>query len=267
MTNRLIRMKKDLVALVILVFTAGAAWAGSVPAGSAASWSVMVTPDITSQYMFRGVRRGGLSFQPAVEAGYGDLVLGVWLSTPLRDKVLGQSDPEIDPYGSYALRLTDALSLEPGFTVYTYPRAPLDQGFHRATFEPSLAVNYTVRGVKLTPRLYYDVVLEGATFELTATTAVPLTGLGTEVDFTAVAGTFAQRDVVNGAAPKVKNWGDYWLVGVAAPFAVSRSSKLTVGLAYTAGSGNYLKRGDAPRTKNPAAVGRGVLTVGYTWTY
>ncbi len=240
--------------------------AGSV-APAAAPWSVVVTPGIASQYMFRGVLLGGLAFQPTVEADDGDLILGIWMSTPLRDRVPGQSDPEIDPYGSYTVKLTDALSIEPGFTVYTYPRAPRDQGFYRATLEPSLAVNYLVHGVKFTPKLYYDVVLEGATYELAATTAVPLTGLGTELDLTALAGTFDQRDVVSGAAPKVKNWGDYWLVGVSAPFALSRSAKLTVGLAYTAGSGNYFKQGDTPRTKNMATAGRGVLTLSYSWTY
>jgi hypothetical protein len=267
-------MKKNLVVFVILAFTAGAATARaqiasarSMQATAAASWSVVVMPEIVSQHMFRGVRRGGLAFQPSVEADYGNLALGVWMSTPWRDKVPGQSDPEIDPFGSYTLNLTDILSIEPGFTAYTYLRAPLDRGFHHATFEPNLALNYTVRGVRLTPKLYYDVVLEGATCELTATTAVPLTGLGTELDITATAGTFYQHDVVNDAAPKVKNWGDYWLVGVAAPFALSRSSRFTVGFAYTAGHGNYVKQGAAPKTKNPAAVRRGVLTLSYTWTY
>ena len=65
------------------------------------------------------------------------------MNTPLSDKVPGQSDPEIDPYGSYTINLGGALDVQPGFTVYTYPRAPLDQGFYHATFEPNLAVNYT----------------------------------------------------------------------------------------------------------------------------
>ena len=38
-------------------------------------------------------------------------------------------------------------------------------------------------------------------------------------------------------------------------------------VAYTAGSGNYLKSGAAPKTKNPAAVGRGVATISYIYTF
>ena len=94
--------------------------------------------------------------------------------------------------------------------------------------------------MKLTPKLYYDFVLQGPTYEFNASSAVPLTAYGTELDFTATVGTFSQKNVVNGAAPKAKNWGNYWLLGVAAPFTISRSAKLTVGFAYTAGSGNYM---------------------------
>lgn len=241
--------------------------ATSVAMASEPSLSFVVTPAIVSQYMFRGVRMGGLSFQPSVEADCGDLAVGVWMNTPIRDKVPGQSDPEIDPYGSYTFNLSGALSVQPGFTVYTYGHAPLDQGFYHATFEPSLAVNYTLRGVRLTPKLYYDVVLEGPTYEFDASSAVPLAELGTELDFTATVGTFAQKNVVNGATPKVKKWGNYWLFGVAAPFTISSSAKFTVGFAYTAGSGNYMKQGFASKVKNGAALGRGVVSVSYNWTF
>lgn len=258
-------MKRGRVVFVVLALATGATTAQAQPAP--ANLSVVVTPGIVSQYMFRGVRNGGLSFEPTVEADAGNLAVGVWMNTPLSDKVPGQSDPEIDPYGSYTINLGGALDVQPGFTVYTYPRAPLDQGFYHATFEPNLAVNYTVRGVKLTPKLYYDFVLQGPTYEFNASSAVPLTAYGTELDFTATVGTFSQKNVVNGAAPKAKNWGNYWLLGVAAPFTISRSAKLTVGFAYTAGSGNYMKQGDAPKAQNTAAVGRGVVSVSYTWTF
>ena len=78
----------------------------------------------------------------------------------------------------------------------------------------------------------------------------------------------AQRDhAAADTTPSVKNWGNYWLVGVSAPFTVTKDSKIVLGFAYTEGSGNYFKQGSAPKVQNTAAVGRGVLTVSYAITY
>ena len=67
--------------------------------------------------------------------------------------------------------------------------------------------------------------------------------MGTELDFTASIGTFIWKDYAPETSPDIKNWGDYYLIGVAAPFQVSKDSKLTIGWAYTAGSNNYIKQG------------------------
>src|SRR5665213_213858 len=152
--------------------------APAAPAAPSLSWTL--TPTYVSSYMFRGQRLGGQSFEPSLEADYGSLALGVWANDPFtnKDKVPGQSDPEIDPYGSYTFSLSDAFSIQPGFTWYTYVKAPTNQGFYRMTFEPNLALNYTVEGVKLTPKIYYDVVLHEVTYEFDATYAVPLKQLG-----------------------------------------------------------------------------------------
>ena len=40
--------------------------------------SVVVTPAFVNQYMFRGVRLGGPSFEPSVEIDSGNFALGVW---------------------------------------------------------------------------------------------------------------------------------------------------------------------------------------------
>src|ERR1700712_5055824 len=67
----------------------------AAPAAPTASWTT--PPAFVSQYMFRGVRLGGPSFEPAVEFDYDNIGLGVWANYPMSDKVVGQSDPEIDP--------------------------------------------------------------------------------------------------------------------------------------------------------------------------
>lgn len=235
-------------------------------ATTSGTWTL--TPSVVSQYMFRGVRLGGPSFQPALEYGYGALAVGVWTNFPMKDRVPGQSDPEIDPYASYTFTVVpDKLTVVPGVTWYNYPDANRANGFYKLTFEPNLALNYTVGLLKLTPKIYYDTVLKGATYEFTATVAVPLKDIGSELDFIGTVGTFKWDDALESSTPDAKNWGDYWLLGVAMPFQVTASSKLTVGFAYTKGSNNYVKIGTTPRFANTTAVGRGVVTVSYALTF
>ncbi len=232
-----------------------------------ASW--VLTPAYASQYMFRGTRLGGESFQPSIEYDAGALAVGVWGNFPISGKVAGQSDPEFDVYGSSTFNVRKDLTLVPGATIYTYPNADKNAGFYKATFEPNLAVNYTISavGVKLTPKLYYDFILEGPTAELTASFALPLTDLGSEIDFTATYGSFYWRSSAEDTTPRVKNWGDYWLIGIGLPFQLTKDSKLTTGVAYTAGTNNFLKQGTAPKAANPAATDRTVVTVSYAYTF
>jgi uncharacterized protein (TIGR02001 family) len=241
--------------------------APAAPAPAAPSLGFTFTPSFVSQYMFRGVRLGGAAFQPTLEAAYGDYTLGIWASTPVKDKVPGVSDPEIDFYGSYTAKINDATTFVTGFTWYTYPDANKSAGFYKSTFEPSIALNYTVGGLKLTPKLYYDFILDGLTAEVTAFYAVPMKDLGSELDFTATWGTYKWDEAAENTTPAIKNWGDYWSVGVAMPFQVSTTSKITVGFAYVKGDANYLKQGRLPRTENTAAVGRGVVSLAYSISF
>jgi hypothetical protein len=249
--------------------TAGAPPATPAPAAAPAepSVSVVLTPSYVSEYMFRGQRLGGQSFEPSVEADYGSWALGVWTNFPWVNRVPGQSNPEIDPYGSYTYSVNDSLSIQPGFTAYTYIKAPTDQGYYRSTFEPNLAVNYTVGGVKITPKLYYDVVLKGLTSELNAAYAVPVKDLGSELDFSGTIGNYFLHDAVNYSNPRTKSVGNYWLLGVSAPFTINKATKLTVGWAYTQGVGAYLKQGALPRVDNAEAVGRGVASASLVYTF
>ena len=163
--------------------------------------------------MFRGQRLNGAGFQPTIEMTAGDFTAGIWANVVLDKKVPDSSDPEFDLYGSYTMNIEKNWSFVPGFTAYFYPSAPTSAGFYRTTFEPSVALNGTVDGVKLTPKVYYDTVLKGATYELTAAYALPLKDLGTELGFVATAGTYKLKKAANHTTPDVKAWGDYWLIG------------------------------------------------------
>ncbi|MFA5263628.1 MAG: TorF family putative porin [Opitutaceae bacterium] len=228
--------------------------------------STIVTPSVVSQYMFRGVRLGGPSFQPSVEVDSGGLAIGIWANKPIADKVPGQSDPEIDPYGSYTFTINDSFSIQPGFTYYTYVNAKTSNGFYKDTFEPSIAANYSVGNLKLTPKIYYDFVLEGPTYELNILYAVPLKEQNTELDFTATAGTYRWDSSIKGASPDIENRGDYYLVGLSMPFAITQAQKLTLGFAYAKGSSNEFKQAGVT-TVNTSAAGHGVATISYAITF
>jgi uncharacterized protein (TIGR02001 family) len=243
---------------------AGLAWGQSV-APVAASWTV--TPAVASQYMFRGVRLAGPSFQPTIQYDRGNGELGAWASFPLQDKVAGQSDPEIDAYGWYKITVSDTVSVQPGFTWYMFLNAEPRNGFYRSTFEPNLAVNWTVSGLTLSPKAYYDVVLRGPTFELNAAYAFPLKTIGSELDFNATVGTYKWDTAIADQAPAVKGWGDYWLASVTLPYQVAANAKVAATVAYTEGSGNYFKPGSLPKFANSAAVGRAVVTISYAVTF
>jgi uncharacterized protein (TIGR02001 family) len=263
-------MKNHLIPAFLLLALAAAplaAQAPVAPAPAAPAPTVTFTPAFVSQYMLRGVRLGGPSLQPTLEYASGPLAVGIWASTPLSAKVPGQSDPEIDPYGSYTIEVTKDFSIQPGMILYTYPRAEKRNGFYKTTVEPSLAVNYTVEGVKFTPKLYRDVVLEQTLFEVSVAYSVPLKDLGSELSFLGTYGTLKATDALAETNPPAKNWGDYWLAGVTLPFQINKESKLSLGWAYTRGSENFLKQGSAPKVENPAAVGRGVLSVAYAISF
>lgn len=266
MTKKLLTALLGLVAVGSAVTTRAQAPAAA-PAAAAPSYSLTATATAVSQYMFRGQRLGGASWQPAVEFATGDLTVGLWSNFPFKDKVPDSSDPEFDLYGSYTFNISKELSIVPGFTFYDYPKAPTNLGYYRSTFEPSIALNYTIADIKFTPKAYYDLVLEGPTYELNATYAYPLKDLGTELDFTGQIGTFIQRDVVKDGNPSTKSWGEYWLLGVAMPFQITKQSKLTVGFAYTSGRNDFIKTGNAGKVKNPLEDDRGVVTLSYSFSF
>jgi uncharacterized protein (TIGR02001 family) len=262
MNNKLLTAMAGILACAAMHAQAPAAAPAAAP-----SVSFTATASVVSQYMFRGQRLNGAGFQPSIEMAAGDFTAGVWGNFVLDSQVPDSSDPEIDVYGSYTLTLGKDLTLVPGFTAYFYPKAPTSAGYYRSTFEPSLALNYTFEGVKVSPKIYYDTVLDGATYELSAAYAVPLKDVGSELDFTATAGTYKLKDTANETTPAVKSWGDYWLLGVSMPFQLSKTSKLSLGYAYTEGRNAFTKQGTLGRAPNSLAVGRGVVTVGYALSF
>jgi uncharacterized protein (TIGR02001 family) len=247
--------------------TAPAPAPAPAPAADSGTW--VFTPTYVSTYMFRGVRLGGPSFEPSLEYDKGAGAIGLWTNFPLKDKVVGVSDPEIDLYGSYTLDgIKDTLSYTPGFTLYNYPNAKPANGFYKRTFEPSFAVNYTVGSFKLVPKVYYDFVLQGFTYELNASYALVLAE-GIEIDFAGTYGKYQWNASTPDVTPDIVNRGKYWLAGISVPYAVTKTSKVTVGLALTEGTDNtYEVDGTGTgRTDNTAALRKTVFSLSYAISY
>jgi len=234
---------------------------------AAAHASTTLATSVVSHYFFRGERRAGPSLQPWLEQRCDALALGLWATTPLAHNIRGESDPELDFYGNYRFKLTDALGLTSGFMLHDYPRANTHAGHHRATFEPSLALDCTLAGLRLTPTLYYDLQLDALTAELNAACAVPLKNLGTELDFDATLGMRTERDHARDFDPREKLRGDYASLGITVPFQITAQSKISAGFAYAKGFDFRLKRGAAPARPDPLAAARGVVTLSYARTF
>ena len=199
-----------------------AACIGNMPGGEV---TISLTPSVVSEYMFRGVRVGGLAFQPTVELSSGNFGLGVWTSTFFNDRTSGDSDPEVDPYAYYTFKVNDRLSLTPGFSVYTYPDADESAGYFKSTFEPYFGFNYTMGGVTLAPKIYYDTVQKGATYEMNSSYSVALVAQKTSLDFAFTIGTYSWKNSEKGAVPELKNRGDYFQIGVSSPFQLAENLK------------------------------------------
>ena len=132
-------------------------------------------------------------------------------TSPIKDKVIGQSGPEIDPYGSFIMEIVkDKLTILRGFTLCTYVNAVKANGFYKETFEPNVALNWTpIDGWKLTPKVYCDVILSQLTLETNIAYTLPLKDTGTQLDFATTSGTFEATDAAEDTTPAVRNWGNY----------------------------------------------------------
>lgn len=258
-------MNKKLLFALVGALSLGTLGSFAQTGAASPSPSVAINVAAVNQYMFRGQQLGGFSIQPSVELGFGDTAVGLWATKPISNRIPGLSDPEFDFYGSYTMKISEEATFVPGFTWYLYPN--LSNLEHKNTLEPNVALNYTISGLKLTPKIYYDMMLKGATWEITAAYAYPLKDMGTELDFAATYGTYKLTDISKSSDPDVKAWGNYYSVGVALPFQVTTTSKLTVGWAYTEGWNAYAKQGRDPRSKNTTAMGRGVVNITYSWNF
>lgn len=218
------------------------------------------TLGVVSAQIFRGERLAGQSLQPAVEIAAGRWTVGAWSNLGAAHLGSGRGAAEADVYAYAALPLAGGLSLLPGLTDYNYPSRPTMAGGVRQALEPNLALSFSAGGFRFTPELYYDFARHARTADLTVAFAYPLPALGTELDLSGQVGrTAAGRAAVTGATVVERSRG-YGSAGVAAPYQLGRW-RATLGFQYAAGfSASIRETGISPRA-DPAAAGRGVVSL------
>ena len=224
-----------------------------------------LSTSFVSQYMFRGVRLGGASSQSYVESSYKNFTVGGWVNVPVIDKVIGVSDPELDVYASYAFNVC-GVGISPGVTTYICPNASTSDGSYICTVEPNLSLSYTIKGITLNPKMYYDIMMQGFTFEFNSAYSVPLNYFHTELDFVGTIGGYQWNNSVKNANPKVMNHGNYYLIGVNMPFNLNEHWKLVPSVAYTDSINNYFKSAGI-KSNNDAAVGRVVAGIALSYSF
>ena len=88
-------MTKQLLLSLLSVAAVGTvstrAQAPAAKPAAAPAYTVTSTFTAVSQYMFRGQRLGGPSWQPSVEVAAGDFTAGLWSNLPFKDKVKDSS--------------------------------------------------------------------------------------------------------------------------------------------------------------------------------
>jgi uncharacterized protein (TIGR02001 family) len=261
-------MKKRFLPLAVLM--ALAAMPSYSQSESNSGGSFTVTPAFASQYMFRGVRLGGPSFQPSVEYAKGPWTLGVWANQPLaKDKDFDEMPTwlyEYDFYASYEWAVVpDKFTITPGVTFYSYPKVDetLDDTY-KMTIEPSLSFGYTLEDITFSLNLFYDLTLKGPTYEFGVDYTIPVKPL--DIKLSALVGSYSWSEMTPNADSKFKNTGSYWQAGIAIPYEFSDNSSLTVGWYYTKGlDNNFHEEGE--KIKNPDAVGRGVFNVSFSYRF
>jgi uncharacterized protein (TIGR02001 family) len=232
------------LSLSLFSFSLSLALTSLAPWAHGEGLTVTATPSWVSEYMFRGQRRAGSSFQPSVEADGSGWSGGVWMSFPVADRFQGQANPETDAYASYTANLGNSLSLQPGFTFYNFARGTGTP----SAFEPNLALNWSTDGIRLSPKIYEDVTRQIFTGEINAVTAVPLRAWGTELDLGATLGDYSGHG----------ERGGYWLAQATLPYQLGAHARASVGYGYTEGfSGHNV----------PLEASRGVVTVSLAYTF
>lgn len=208
--------------------------AASAPANDyAANLSIAGTFGYESTYMFRGALKDRQVFQSGVELGYligqGEIYAGVWGSMPITFRG-GNNVNEFDYYLGYTQAVGDIVSLDAGFTYYSYSTGDI-----RQTRE--IYVGATA-DVLLSPSLYvyYDFDLEQTLFEGSISYSLDLAQYthveGLSLENTAYLGFLNARKVNAGNTGIAKNSYMYFGFASDIAYAITENISTSFGIRW-----------------------------------
>lgn len=225
-------MKKLLVFLAGLAPAAGLSAAESKPA-----YTVTTDFTYTSDYVFRGLKSAGNSFQASVEAASGDFNAGLWTNQPITKN---QND-EIDLYAGYRLNVNSRFAVEGAATYYWYPEAKSSAGETKDSTELSVGASYDV--APLTPSVFYyhDFRLKSDTLQASIGHKMPLGSVSAATFETSVfAGSVRFKDAAPDApGAAVQESYTYYGIDVSIPYKLAANATFTV-------AGHYAKNEGVP---------------------
>jgi uncharacterized protein (TIGR02001 family) len=215
-------MKNLIYVIAALAAASGLRAQTSVP-------DISVTSDFTyaSEYVFRGVKQAGNSFQPSVELTSGGFNAGVWTSQP----VTRHENNEVDVYAGYDYKVNSALKLEGVATSYNYFEA--GGGQTKDTWEVGAGATYTVSGFSPSLYLYHDFRRDADIAVAAVGYSVPLEAIGASLDTNIYGGSVSARDMFpDGAGPNIKNAYTYYGFDLTIPYKLSKNATVSVGGHY-----------------------------------
>jgi uncharacterized protein (TIGR02001 family) len=198
------------------------------------SYSLTTDFFFVSEYIFRGIEQQDAAFQPAVTFTKDTLSLGVWTSQALTNKSLVWAQgSEIDLWGTYGFKLTDALTATVGGTAYLYPSARPSLSEPDETYELSLGVSAPLGPLTGSATYFKDFVLESNTFQFGVAYSIPLPEGKGSFD---LAATYAFNDIGDGDGDLPGTAGyDYRYYALSGTFAykLTAAATLKLGATYT----------------------------------
>jgi len=201
-----------------------------------------VTPSFVSDYVWRGQRLGGFSFQPTFSYEKGPWNFELFANLPLDEKMSETVFPEFDFSASYEFSFAnDFFKIRPSLIAYTYPNTEVE--IHKTIFEPNVSLAFSLKDLSLSLNLYYDLTQKGPTYEVEAGYTIPLAER-VGIELSALAGKFELTDVVPNAVPKEKFSGSYWHAGISVPIELTERMAIVPGWQYAKGYDRFFQTGN-----------------------
>jgi len=264
MKRKMMIKRKMLLTMLLMALIVTSARSQSI---AESEGTFTLTPSFVSAFMDRGARQSGISFQPTIGYEKGQLALELFCNFPISDKIVGTADPQIDFATYYTFDISpDIFTITPGVTLSTFPRANEDDGFYKATFEPSILLGYTFYDINFSLNFCYDLVMKGPTYEFGIDYSIPIEQLGLEIELLALIGRCDWSESSANSSPNVRNEGNYWQAGFLIPYKFSKNSTLAVGWYYEEGLSNHFYV-ESEKIPNHHAVGRGVFNVSFSYSF